>query len=136
MLLVAFGAPTLLFLFYVWGQVLIQDLPGGHDGPLDAYRHTLASAVLTYVFDGAFGQRAGIGAVEVVIFVMEHGESRSNVMDRHNNRLGSRIGSHAPTFAEIEPAVIQAVAKGTILATSPDQVTWLPEQDWRAGVFW
>lgn len=134
--LVAFGAPVLLFLFYIWGHVLLQDLPGGRHGPLDAYRHTLASAVLAFVFDGAFGQGAGSRAIEVVIFVMENGELRSNIMDRHNNRLGSRIGSHAPTFADIEPAVAQAVAKGNVMATSPDQVTWLPEHDWRPGIFW
>ena len=128
--------PLVLFLGYVWSHVWVQDLPGGRHGPLDAYRHTLASAVLSYVLDHGIRPGAGAAAVDIVCLVMENGELRSNVMDRHNNRLGSHIGARSTSFSAIEPEVSRAVAAGAMGATRHDQVTWLPERDWQPGIFW
>lgn len=113
-------------LAYTWSHVLQSSLPGGRHGPLDAYRHTLASAVVAYTLDAC--------AVRWVNDVMEHRGKRSNVMDIHNNLIGASIGSQAVRLSDIEPAVRHRVATGTINATAPDQVTWLPEHQWQEGV--
>ena len=115
-------------LAYTWNHVLRSDLPGGRHGPLDAYRHTLASAVVAY----ALGPRT----VEWVTTVMERGRKASNAMDRHNNRIGAAIGSRAASFSEIEPAVRAQVVQGTVEASSPGQTTWLPPELWRRTRLW
>ena len=113
---------------YTWSHVVRSDLPGGRNGPLDAYRHTLASAVVAFTL--------GPGAVEWATRVMESGSKPSNVMDRHNNRIGAGIGSRAHSFAELEPAVRAHVLRGAVNATDAAQATWLPPEGWRAGRFW
>ncbi len=57
-------------------------------------------------------------------------------MDRHNNRIGAAIGSKAKSFADIEPAVRALVQQGAVEARDPEQITWLPPGDWRAGWLW
>ncbi|MGC3981436.1 MAG: hypothetical protein QM808_09270 [Steroidobacteraceae bacterium] len=113
---------------YTWSHVASSDLPGGRNGPLDAYRHTLASAVVAYTLNAR--------AVEWVTAVMEAPGRPSNLMDRHNNRLGASIGSHVQSFVEIEPLVSVRVRDGQINATSAAQVTWLPPSRWRSDRLW
>lgn len=113
---------------YTWSHVLQSPLPGGRHGPLDAYRHTLASAVVTYTLDAR--------AVQMVNGVMERRGKRANAMDIHNNLIGADIGSHAARFSDIEPTVAARVAAGRIDAIAPDQTTWLPPREWKDGFAW
>ena len=119
--------PTFV-LTYTWSHVLQSPLPGGRHGPLDAYRHTLASAVVAYTFDAR--------AIDLINGVMERRGRRSNAMDIHNNLIGAGIGSRAARFSDIEPQVARSVAAGRIDAPSPDQTIWLPPEDWKEGFAW
>lgn len=119
--------PTFV-LGYTWIKVAQSDLPGGRHGPLDAYRHTLASAIVSYTLNE--------GVVERVSGVMEHQEIATHRMDRHNNRIGASIGSKAKSFWEIEPAVAKRVAKGKLMARDSDQSTWLPKAMWGDRKMW
>jgi hypothetical protein len=103
-------------------------LEGGRHGQLDAYRHSLASATVSYTL--------GEWAVNLVTRVFEWDDKDSNGMDRHNNRIGAGIGSRAKSFREIEPAVLKSVRKGAVNATEPNQITWLPVDKWRDGRLW
>lgn len=111
-----------------WSYVLQSPLPGGRHGPLDAYRHTLASAIVAYTLDAR--------AVHLVNRVMERRGTRANAMDIHNNLIGAAIGSHAARFSDIEPMVMRSVEAGDVDAASPDQTTWLPASDWQEGFAW
>ena len=115
-------------LAYTWSHVLRSGLPGGRHGPLDAYRHTLASAVVAFT--------VGPSAVEWTTQVMERGTKLSSVMDRHDNRIGAGIGPRARSLSEIEPTVRAHVDRGMVNAPDPAQTTWLPPEHWRAGRLW
>jgi hypothetical protein len=108
---------------YTWYKVFHSDLEGGRHGPLDAYRHTLASAVVSYT------------SAEQVVFavsaIMERNNKGPNRMDDHNNRIGALIGSQAEHFSDIEPLVQEYVHNGKVNATNMNQVTWLPEKRWK-----
>jgi hypothetical protein len=119
--------PTIV-LAYTWSHVLSSDLLGGRHGPLDAYRHTMASAFVGYTL--------GSQAVELVTQVVEGNSKRSSVMDRHNNRIGARIGAACDTLSKIEPMAAASIAQGQINATNNNQTTWLPPEDWRQGKLW
>ncbi|CAN7399254.1 hypothetical protein LJR143_002281 [Pseudoxanthomonas sp. LjRoot143] len=122
------GAYPSVVLTYTWSHVLRSPLPGGRHGPLDAYRHTLASAVVAYTLDAR--------AVRVVNRVMEGRGTRANAMDIHNNLIGAAIGSRVPRFSDIEPSVARSVASGRVDAPSSGQTTWLPPDEWKDGVAW
>ena len=113
---------------YTWSHVAHSSLPGGRHGPLDAYRHTLASAVVGFTLSPR--------AVEWVTWAMERGGNDANLMDRRNNRIGAAIGLRAHSFGEIEPAVQAKVQSGAIDAHDADQVTWLPPERWRKSLLW
>lgn len=118
----------LFVLLYVWSYVFRSDLDGGRNGPLDAYRHTLACSVVAYTLDER--------VVDLVTRLMESGNKNSNKMDIHNNRIGARIGAQAQSFRELEPAVHRAVSDGAINSADEHQITWLPEKRWRDSRFW
>lgn len=127
--------PTLLLsaypvfiLGYTWFNVAHCDLPGGRNGPLDAYRHTLASASVSYTI--------GPWAVDLVTNIMEYSGKRSTIMDRHNNRIGAEIGTRATSFAELEPLVRQQVLAGGVDVTESRRTTWLPKEDWEESWLW
>lgn len=126
--LVLVGSYPMFVLGFTSYHVLRSDLPGGGNGPLDAYRHTLASAVVAYT--------AGPQAVEWVIARMERGERESARMDRQNNRIGASIGAAARSLGDIEPVVRQHVLQGAMYADDPAQVTWLKPRRWRDNRFW
>ncbi|MBA3772470.1 MAG: hypothetical protein H0X13_08300 [Ramlibacter sp.] len=113
---------------YTWSYVLQSDLPGGHHGPLDAYRHTLASAVVSYTL--------GPRAVAPATSVLEFRGNAGSFMDRHNNRIGAAIGAKAGSLAEIEPAVRARVLQGAVATRDPQQTFWLPPAAWREATFW
>jgi len=116
-------------LLYTWSCVFRSDLQGGRNGPLDAYRHTLASSVVSYTL----GKPT---AVNLVTRIFESKGKDSNAMDSHNNRIGAGIGSNALAFRELEPRVHRAVMNGTVNAADPNQITWLPESKWRNAQMW
>ena len=126
-LLVVMAYPACV-LGYTWVKVLRSPLPGGRDGPLDAYRHTLASALVAY--------SAGPAAVDLATQLLEFRDKSSSRMDRHNNHIGAVIGSHVARFADLEPTVRAQVLRGDVNATNTDQITWLPAAFWRDGRFW
>jgi hypothetical protein len=84
-------------LVFTWSHFLNSDFKGGRHGPLDAYRHALASATVSYTL--------GAWAVDAVTNIFEWNDRDSNKMDRHNNKIGASIGSSVRSFREIEPAV-------------------------------
>lgn len=127
-LVVVVSLYPLFVLGYTWYHVFRSDLEGGRHGPLDGYRHALASAVVSYTLDER--------AVALVTAVFESRGKESNRMDSHNNRIGARIGSGSASLAELESAVRRRVLAGTVRASNPDQITWLPRERWRDARFW
>ena len=117
------AAYPLFVLGYVYGHSLTSGLPGPRHGPQDAYRHTLASAVVAYTISPV--------AVDWVTTVMEFSDHPSSRMDRHNNAIGAAIGTNAFSFAQIQPLVRERVASGRVNAADPRQVTWMPRHTWR-----
>lgn len=115
-------------LVFTWSHVLGSDLKGGRHGQLDAYRHALASAVVSYTL--------GEWAVHVTTWIFESGEKDSHQMDIHNNRIGARLGTRAATFSDLEPAVHRAVLNGTVSSVDSEQITWLSSDRWRDGLLW
>lgn len=122
------SAYPVFVLGYTWSCVFRSDFPGGTDGPLDAYRHALASSVVSYTL--------GESAVNLVTRLLESKGMDSNRMDIHNNRLGASIGSRSHSFRELEPSVWLSVLNGRVNAADADQITWLPAKKWRDGRAW
>jgi hypothetical protein len=115
-------------LSFIYSHVLSSDFEGGRNGKLDAYRHVLSSAIVSYTL--------GEWAVELVTSIFERDDKDSNKMDRHNNKIGASIGSKIESFWEIEPTVQKSVLNGGVGATDLDQITWLPATKWRDGKLW
>ena len=115
-------------LTYTWTCVFRSDLEGGRHGPLDAYRHALASAVVPYTLHER--------AVDLITTLMESRGKDSNKMDRHNNSIGAQFGASSKSFHDLEPAVRQSVLNGTINSTNANQITWLPKEKWRRARIW
>ena len=113
---------------YTWTHVLRSDLEGGRHGPLDAYRHTLASAVVSHTL--------GEWAVKLVTTVFESSGKESNKMDRKNNFIGAAIGRSTESFGELEPRVREQVSDGSELSEVAGQITWLPSDRWRDSKLW
>ena len=126
---VLLGAYPAFVLTATYAQWFKADLPGGRNGPADAYRHSLASAIVAYTLSPR--------CVDWVTTVMEHDGkgSPARAMDAHNNRLGARIGATADSWNAMQQAVLAAVKNGAIDATSPDQITWLAPSAWRDRLY-
>lgn len=122
------SAYPLFVLIYTWSCVFKSPLEGGRNGPLDAYRHTLASAVVSYTLNKQ--------AVEIVTRIMESKGKDSNKMDVHNNRIGAIIGAKSKSFRDLEPSVRESVTKGAVNSTNNDQITWLPKERWGSTRIW
>lgn len=116
-------------LIAVYSQWFGASLAGGRDGPADAYRHSLASAIVAYTLSPR--------CVDWVTAVMERGSSGnpSRAMDAHNNNIGARIGAAAPTWAAMQREVRAAVDHGAIDARSPDQITWRAPAAWQDRLY-
>lgn len=115
-------------LSFVWWHCYTSPLQGGKNGPLDAYRHTLASAVVSYTTSPK--------VVSLVTLVMEHKNKLPNLMDRHNNAIGAQLGTQVNAFAKLDSAVKSQIATGTINSTLSNQTTWLPKPYWGNHVWW
>ena len=115
-------------LLYTWVLVIKSDFEGGRHGPLDAYRHVLASTVVSYTLNER--------AVKFTTSLFEPNQTESNKMDRHNNQIGAHLGSKVNSFFDIEPLVHQAISEGATNSTQQNQVTWLSEDKWRDSLLW
>ena len=115
-------------LSYVWYQCWVSDFQGGKYGQLDAYRHTLASAVVTYTSSSKL--------VAVATAVMERKDKAAHRMDRHNNIIGVEIGMTATSFSQLNILVQQRVNQGAENAIEASQVTWLAMPYWEKSLFW
>lgn len=115
-------------LSYVWRECFVSDFQGGKSGQLDAYRHTLASAVVAYT--------SSPKVVDLVTACMERKERSDNLMDRHNNLIGAKIGLTAKSFNQINTLVRQQVSRGTENAIENSQSTWLARPYWGKSLFW
>lgn len=113
----------------VYAHWFVANLPGGRNGPGDAYRHTLASATVAYTGSSRW--------VEWVTVVMEHGGkgNDSRAMDAHNNRIGARIGSQASDWRQMQADVMTAIEHGTVNADDEQQITWLPSERWQNRMY-
>ena len=111
-----------------YAKFFAADLPGGRNGPADAYRHSLASAIVAYTLSPH--------CVDWVTAVMERGGegNAARAMDAHNNRLGARIGATAARWDAMQRAVLAAVEHGAAEARSPDQITWLAPGAWQERI--
>lgn len=118
---------------FVFGTVYLatlrSDLPGGRHGPKDAYRHALASATVAFTGSPRW--------VDWVTAVMEHGEGgdAANAMDRHNNRIGERIGADAGSWTRMQAKVRAAVQAGGIDVEDDNRITWLPPEQWQDRLY-
>jgi hypothetical protein len=123
------GAYPVFVFGAVYARCLGSDLPGGRDGPGDAYRHTLASAIVAYT--------SSPRCVDWVTRVMERDvhERPGSAMDAHNNRIGARIGASANSWTSMQQAVLAAIHDGTVDARSPDQITWRAPDAWRERLY-
>ena len=119
--------PTFV-LSYVWGACFLSDFQGGKHGQLDAYRHTLASAVVAYTLSP--------GVVGLISRLMEHNSTPDNLMDTHNNAIGASIGARANSLSEIKYSVFNKVKDGTENAVNRNQTTWLARPIWANSLFW
>lgn len=119
---------VVLVLGFVWWRCYKSPLKAGANGPLDAYRHTFASAVVTYTTSPKI--------VQLVSDVMERKNRPANLMDKHNNAIGMRIGLQVKSLDEIHTRVMEQVEKGAVDATDVDQTRWMPPRFWGPGFLW
>jgi len=126
---VVLGAYPVFVMVATYSHFFAAGLPGGRNGPADAYRHSLASAIVAYT--------SSPRCVDLVTAVMERGGqgNAARAMDAHNNRLGARIGAAADSWTAMQQAVLAAVNEGAIDARSPDQITWLAPDAWQERLY-
>jgi hypothetical protein len=126
-----FGLTTFYPIFvlsFVWWHCYQSPFKGGTNGPLDAYRHTLASAVVAYTTSPKL--------VEITTFWMENKNQPANLMDQHNNAIGAKIGSNANAFSNLPSIVTAQILHGKVNASNPNQITFLPKSWWKDSVLW
>ena len=119
---------TMWILVQVYSAVWGSGLPGGGNGPADAYRHSLASALVSYTLSPR--------VIEAVTRLTERHADAADAMDRHNNRLGARIGAQAASLADTKAQIRRAVNAGQVYAPNDDQITWMPPSSWQNDRFY
>ncbi|KGQ20215.1 hypothetical protein LF41_751 [Lysobacter dokdonensis DS-58] len=123
------GAYPAFVLGTVYAHWFKANLPGGRNGPSDAYRHTLASATVAYTTSPRI--------VALVTRVMERDGQGGDMrwMDAHNNRIGARIGTEANSWSDMQARVRASIATGAVGATDDNQITWLPRERWQDRMY-
>jgi hypothetical protein len=126
---IALGLYPAFVLGTVYATTLRSDLPGGRHGPKDAYRHSLASAIVAY--------SGSLAWVDWATQVMENGGKgdAARAMDAHNNWLGARIGAQADSWNEMQTAVLAAVKAGDMNVEDQNRITWLPPERWQNRLY-
>ena len=130
-LLLAILLPFLYSAFvlsFVWWHCYCSQFKGGKNGQLDAYRHTLASALVAYTTSPK--------VVVLVTALMERKNREPNIMDKHNNAIGGQIGTNAGSLDALESDVKMRVLQDAVNAPNSTQITWLPTQYWRESLWW
>ncbi|MBP6748155.1 MAG: hypothetical protein KA144_00840 [Xanthomonadaceae bacterium] len=113
----------------VYSATTQSDLPGGRHGPKDAYRHSLASAIVAYTGSPRL--------VEWATFAME-GDGHADAacaMDAHNNRIGARIGAEAESWDAMRTEILDAVGRGGVEVEDTNRITWLPPERWQERLY-
>ena len=113
----------------VYSATTQSDLPGGRHGPKDAYRHSLASAIVAYTGSPRW--------VAWATYAME-GEGVADparAMDAHNNRIGARIGAEAESWDAMRTKILVAVEHGGVEVDDPHRITWLPRERWQERLY-
>ncbi len=125
----ALGLYPAFVLGTVYTMTLRSELPGGRHGPKDAYRHSLASAIVAYTGSPAW--------VDWVTQIMENGGEgdAARAMDAHNNLLGARIGARADSWNDMQTAVLAAVKAGGANVEDQNRITWLPPERWQNRLY-
>lgn len=123
------SAYPIFILATVYAHWFAADLPGGRNGPADAYRHALASATVAYTGSPRW--------IDWVTTVMERDGlgNDSRAMDAHNNRIGARIGSGAHSWSQMQSSVSSAIRAGRVAASNDDTITWLPADRWQDRLY-
>lgn len=123
------GAYPAFVLGTVYTATTQSDLPGGRHGPKDAYRHSLASAIVAYTGSPRW--------VEWVTYAMEGDgvADAARAMDAHNNRLGARIGAEAESWDRMRADIDAAVENGGVEIDDSNRITWLPRERWQERLY-
>ncbi len=119
--------PTFV-LSFVWWHCYQSPFIGGKNGPLDAYRHSLASAVVSYT--------ASPTCVDIVTFWMEGQNQPANLMDQHNNAIGKQIGITANALTDLPAITSTKILQGKINAKDANQITFMPKNWWQESLLW
>lgn len=102
-------------------------LPGGSNGPADAYRHLLRSAEMYRTYPD--GLASGINDFREMI-----GNTTNSPMDYHNNEIGRIIGqyaeAHGLTAAQTRDLVRETIQK-SLCDFTPESIDkqWTPTKD-------
>lgn len=114
-------SPFFMFIATMHGLAFNSGLSGYRGGPMDAFRHSLASAyVARYVGKWA--------VVTFTDFTERNHSSKYDVMDMHNNNVGVLIGTS--DTKDIYDEVKLRVSRGKINSQEAHVITWLPENKW------
>lgn len=110
--------------FILYRYAMATGLPGRRGGPQDAFRHTYSTALTARYLSPK--------VVELVTKLSETDpDSPFDLMDIHNNRIGTNIGLGVGDLREV---VMEKINNGKINASDPDTITWLPENQWDHGL--
>ncbi|MCC7247553.1 MAG: hypothetical protein IT473_02920 [Lysobacter sp.] len=113
----------------VYSATTQSDLPGGRHGPKDAYRHSLASAIVAYTGSPRW--------VAWATYAMEGDgvADAARAMDAHNNRIGARIGAEAESWDAMRTEILDAVGRGGVEVEDTNRITWLPPERWQERLY-
>ncbi len=99
-----------------------SNLPGGGNGPADAYRHTLRAAELYRRFPDAY-------ASAFLDFREFAGGATNTPMDYHNNDVGKVIGQYAQEH-ELDAVQTRDLVRETIQKSLSDYTPQTIDQEW------
>jgi hypothetical protein len=122
-LILAFVSPVIT-VFLLYRLAMSTGLPGRRGGPQDAFRHTYSTALTARYLSPK--------VVELVTKLSERDlNSPFDLMDIHNNRIGTMIGLAEGSLFEI---VMKKIKEGQVNAQDANTITWVPEKDWDQGL--
>ncbi len=112
-----------IFLIYFYISAMQTGLPGRRGGPQDAFRHSYASAVVA--------RYTHSNVVKILTNILEsNSEDSYDLMDRHNNAIGAKIGS---SDLPIYETLLNKIKQGSVSAYDKNTLMWLPSDHWSNG---